>query len=104
MRLERNGPLNRDLGPRIKAAVAANAELQERDALERVGLAAAMTAALVDRGVPDATAHLASEMGVLAFKQGFAEWCEATHQADHELADYTLSALNGLRAAATSLG
>ncbi len=98
------GPMNRDLGPRMKAAVAANTELQERDALKRVGLAAAMTAALVGRGVPDSTAHLASEMGVLAFKQGFAEWCDADHQAGHDLAHYTLSALNELRAAATSLG
>ena len=98
------GPMNRDLGPRMKAAVAASTELQERDALKRVGLAAAMTAALVERSVPDLTAHLASEMGVLAFKQGFAEWCDADHQADHDLAYYTLSALNDLRAAAMSLG
>jgi AcrR family transcriptional regulator len=98
------GPVNRDLGPRMKAAVAANTELQERDALKRVGLGAAMTAALVERGVADSTAHLASEIGVLAFKQGFAEWCDADHQADHDLAHYTLSALNELRVAAISLG
>src|SRR2546427_7653567 len=41
------GPLNRELGPRLKAAGAASAELQERDALKSVSLAAAMTAALV---------------------------------------------------------
>jgi AcrR family transcriptional regulator len=98
------GPVNRDLGPRMKAAVAANTELQERDALKRVGLGAAMTAALVERGVADSTAHLASEIGVLAFKQGFAEWCDADDQADHDLAHYTLSALNELRVAAISLG
>ena len=98
------GPMNRDLGPRMKAAVAANTELQERDALKSVGLAAAMTGALVERGIPDATAHLASEMGVLAFKQGFAEWCDADQRPDHDLAGYTLSALDGLRAAAASLG
>ena len=34
------GPMNRELGPRMKAAVAASAELQERDALKSVGLAA----------------------------------------------------------------
>ena len=34
------GPMNRELGPRLKAAVAASAELQERDALKSVGLAA----------------------------------------------------------------
>ena len=66
------GPMNRELGPRLKAAVAASTELQERDALKSVGLAAAMTAALVARGVPDATAHLAAELGVLAFKRGYA--------------------------------
>ena len=45
------GPMNRELGPRLKAAVAASAELQERDALKSVGLAAAMTDALMARGV-----------------------------------------------------
>ncbi len=98
------GPMNRDLGPRMKAAVAANTELQERDALKSVGLAATMTAALVERGVPDSTADLASEMGVLAFKQGFAEWCDTDHETDHDLLHYAMSALNELRAAATSLG
>ncbi len=57
-------------GPRLKAAVAASAELQERDALKNVSLAAAMTTALLARGVPEPTAHLASEMGVLALKRG----------------------------------
>ena len=64
------GPMNRDLGPRIKAAVAASAELQERDALKSVGLGESMTTALLARGVPDATAHLAAELGLMAFKRG----------------------------------
>src|SRR5690349_1865931 len=68
------GPMNRELGPRIKAAVAASTELQERDALKSVSLAAAITAALAARGVPDVTAALAGELGVLAFKRGFSEW------------------------------
>lgn len=71
------GPTNRELGPRLKAAVAASTELQERDALKSVGLAAAMTAALIARGVPDPTAHLAGELGVLAFKRGYAQWSKA---------------------------
>ncbi|MBR7836908.1 TetR/AcrR family transcriptional regulator [Actinospica durhamensis] len=109
---------NRELGPRLKAAVAASAELQERDALKSVGLAAAMTAALVTRGVPDPTAALAGELGVLAFKRGFAAWAESgggagdqaapTSQAQHEpkreLADYLQTALDELRAASASLG
>jgi AcrR family transcriptional regulator len=97
------GPANRELGPRIKAAVAASTELQERDALKSVGLAAAMRAALVARGVPDPTAHLAAELGVLAFKQGYAKWSEA-HRADTRgLAHHALTALDDLRKATMTL-
>jgi AcrR family transcriptional regulator len=98
------GPMNRDLGPRMKAAIAASAELQERSALKSVGLAAAMTDALMARGVPDSTAHVAAELGVLAFKRGYAEWSEGDRESDHELAHHTLAALNELRAASASLG
>jgi AcrR family transcriptional regulator len=98
------GPMNRELGPRLKAAVAANTELQERDALKSVGLAAAMTTALVARGVPDPTAHLAGEMGVLAFKRGYAEWSKGERDPKDELARYTAAALDELRAASTTLG
>jgi hypothetical protein len=93
--------MNRELGPRLKAAIAANSELQERDALKSVGLAAAMTDALRARGVPDPTAHLAGELGVLAFKRGYAQWLQARH--DAALAPYTLAALEDLRAASQSL-
>jgi hypothetical protein len=96
--------MNRELGPRMKAAVAASAELQERDALKSVGLAAAMTSALIARGVPDSTAHLAGELGVLAFKRGYAEWSEGDGEAENELSYYTLEALTELRAASASLG
>ena len=98
------GPTNRELGPRLKAAVAASAELQERDALKSVGLAAAMTAALTARGVSDPTAHLAAELGVLAFKRGFARWSEGDREDGEGLASHALSALADLRAATASLG
>jgi AcrR family transcriptional regulator len=98
------GSLNRELGPRLKAAVAASAELQERDALKSVSLAAAMTTALLARGVPDPTAALASELGLLAFKRGFAAWSEADRDAQDGLAGYALAALDELRAASASLG
>jgi AcrR family transcriptional regulator len=98
------GPANRELGPRLQAAIAASAELQERHALKSVGLAAAMTTALVARGVSNPTAHLAGELGVLAFKRGFAEWSETDRDGAGELATYTLAALNELRAASASLG
>jgi hypothetical protein len=98
------GPTNRELGPRLKAAVAASAELQERDALKSVGLAAAMTTALLARGVPDPTAQLASELGVLAFKRGYARWLEGNRDVASQLAPYALSAFDELRAASAALG
>lgn len=97
------GPMNRELGPRLKAAVAASAELQERDALKSVGLAAAMTAALTARGVGDPTAQLAAELGVLAFKRGYAVWSEGDRDVDDELAPHALAALEDLRVASASL-
>jgi AcrR family transcriptional regulator len=97
------GPANRELGPRLKAAVAASTELSERDALKSVGLAAAMTSALIARGVPDPTAHLAGELGVLAFKRGYNEWSEGDRDDASGLAQYALAALDDLRTAATTL-
>jgi AcrR family transcriptional regulator len=98
------GPLNRDLGPRIKAAVAASAELQERDALKSVGLAATMTAALSERGVSEVVAQLAGELGVLAFKRGYARWSEDEVYDGGELATYALAALAELIAESRTLG
>jgi AcrR family transcriptional regulator len=98
------GPRTRDLGPRMKAAIAASTELQERDALKSVGMAQAMTAALEARGVPETTAHLASEMGMLAFKQGYTRWLEGDPTDGGGLALHALAALEGLRKATASLG
>ena len=98
------GPRNRDLGARMKAAIAASNELQERNALKSVGMAEAMTAALEARGVPETTAHLASEMGVLAFKQGYMRWSAGGPTEDDGLAPHALAALEGLRKATASLG
>ena len=98
------GPANHELGPRIKAAVAASTELQERDALKSVGMAAAMTVALVARGVPGPTAHLAAELGVLAFKRGYAEWSDGDQDDAGGLAQHALAALEDLRTATASLG
>ncbi|MBQ0854885.1 TetR/AcrR family transcriptional regulator [Streptomyces sp. BH-SS-21] len=98
------GPMNRELAPRLKAAVAASTELQERDVLKSVSLAAAMAAALTARGVPGPTAALAGELGMLAFKRGFAVWSEGDRDAEDELAGHTLAALDELRAASATLG
>jgi len=98
------GPVNRELGPRISAAIAASTELQERAVLKNVGLAAAMTEALVARGVAEPVAHLAAELGVLAFKRGFAAWTDGSSAAADPLAPHTLAALEDLREASAALG
>ena len=101
---EEMGPVNRELGPRITAAIAASTELQERAVLKNVGLAAAMTEALAARGVAEPVAHLAAELGVLAFKRGFAAWTDGSSVAADPLAPYTLAALEDLREASAALG
>lgn len=98
------GQLNRDLGPRMKAAIAASAELQERHILKSVGLAAAISTALVARGVPAVTAQVAGELGVLAFTNGYSEWSEGDRESQHPLSHYALAALDELRAASAALG
>lgn len=98
------GSVSREIGPRLRAAVAASAELQERDALKNVGLATAMTAALAARGVPDPVARLAAELGVLAFKRGYAEWSGSDRDDGTGLAPHALAALEDLRAATALLG
>src|SRR3954447_9331201 len=96
------GPRNRELGPRIGAAIAASAELQARDALKQVGLAAAMADALRARGVPDPTARLAAELAGLAFKTSFARWIDPDNQ--QEMAELTRAAVHELHAATAQLG
>ena len=75
-----------DGGTCESSGAAASAELHERYALKSVSLAAAMTTALVARGVPEPTAAIAGELGALAFKRGYAEWFEDDHDAKDELA------------------
>jgi AcrR family transcriptional regulator len=94
---------NRELGPRLQAAVAASTELQERDALKQVGLAAAMTAALRARGVPDPAAGLAAELGVLAFKTAYARWSETETETDQRLGELARATLYELHAVSTQL-
>jgi AcrR family transcriptional regulator len=94
-------PFNRELAPRLGAAIAASAELQERDALKQVGLAAAMTEALRARGIPDPSASLAAELGVLAFKTAYARWSRPGNE--QGLAELGHTALHELHAATTEL-
>ncbi|HWD60914.1 MAG TPA: TetR/AcrR family transcriptional regulator, partial [Humibacter sp.] len=65
---------NRDLSPRLNAAIEANEELRTRDAMKSIGMAAAIADALMRRHVPGPTAQVAAELGVLAFKVGYRRW------------------------------
>ncbi|MFJ6845323.1 TetR/AcrR family transcriptional regulator [Streptomyces griseoluteus] len=95
---------NRELSPLLHAAIEANEELQERNALKSIGMAAAMVGALKQRDVHEATAQVAAELGVLAFKLGFTRWADpARDDAPGELATLTLAALDELLAAAQRL-
>jgi AcrR family transcriptional regulator len=96
------GPMNRELGPRLKAAIAASAELQERQALKSVGLAAAISDALAVRGVDRNAARVAAELGVAAFGRGFTEWSESDRD-EPTPARAIRAALAEMRAALASL-
>lgn len=95
-------PEQREFGPRLRTVVSEHPELQERDALKRAGLAAAMTEALQKRGVPETTASLAAELGVRAFHEAFARWIEPGNR--RTFPELAREVLDELRAAAGALG
>jgi AcrR family transcriptional regulator len=65
-----------------QTVIAANAELQERELIKFASLAAAMAAALRQRGVGDPAASLAAEAGIAVFKIAFERWVNDTNQRD----------------------
>ena len=91
----------REFSARLRALIAAHAELQERSASKHLGLVAATSAALQKRGVPELTADLAAELGLRAFDRGFAQWADpASHQ---PLTEFTRQSLDEIRAATATL-
>jgi AcrR family transcriptional regulator len=94
-------PERRDLGRKMQGAIAASGELQERDTLKRVGLATAITDALKRRGVPDPTASLAAEIGILALRTAHARWSDPTNR--QELAVLARQSLQQLQTASAAL-
>jgi AcrR family transcriptional regulator len=69
-------PARREFGARRRAVIAANPELQEREALKGLGLIASMAGALKRRGVPELTASVAAELGALAWKIAYEHWSD----------------------------
>lgn len=92
----------REFGPRLLAVIADNPELQERSTFKSSALAAALAGALRKRGVPDLTASLAAELGVLAYHRAFEQWVDPAGQ--ETFPELARRALDELRAATATLG
>lgn len=71
-----------DIARLRNAVVSANPELRERELIKLAELAAAMAAALRDRGVPELAATLAAESGIVVYRVSFARWITAPGQSD----------------------
>lgn len=67
---------------RRQAVIAANPELQEREALKNLGLTASMAKALMERGVPEVTARVTAELGALASRIAYERWSASTGDED----------------------
>jgi len=66
----------RDGARQRQGAIAAHAELQERELKKLAALAAAMAEALRGRGVTEPSASLAAEAGIAVFRIAFARWID----------------------------
>ena len=87
-------PARREFVARRRAVIAANPELQEREALKALGLTASMSDALKRRGVSDLTAQVASQLGSLGWKIAYDRWIDAPDGEDFgEIARRTLGEL-----------
>ena len=72
----------REYAQQRQAAIAANAELQERELIKLASLSAALAGTLRRRGVPDPAASLAAEAGIAVFRVAFERWTSETGQPD----------------------
>jgi AcrR family transcriptional regulator len=86
---------------RIRAQIVeANPELQERELIKLQSLAAAITVALVQRGVSENAAILAAQAGVTVFHVAFAHWVQQDDPtAFRRLMDESLEELRSVTAA-----
>lgn len=84
-------PQRYEVATQRRAVIADHSELQERELLKRARFASAMSDALRARGTDEATARLASEIGVLAFMTAYQRWAEpGNHASFSELAQVAL--------------
>ena len=90
-------PARREFVARRRAVIAANPELQEREALKGLGLTASMTEALRRRCVPDLTACVAADLGALAMTIAYERWSDTTD--DDDFGEVARRALDEVQAA-----
>jgi AcrR family transcriptional regulator len=85
---------------RRHAVIAANPELQEREALKGLALTDAMAQALQRRNVPPMTARVAAELGALAFATAMDRWTDSRDtQAFTDVARQAFNEMNAAVAA-----
>jgi AcrR family transcriptional regulator len=93
-------PARREFVARRRAVIAANPELQEREALKALSLTTSMIDALKQRGVSDLTAHVASQLGSLVWKITYDRWIDAPDREDFgQIARRTVRELRAASAA-----
>ena len=90
-------PARREFVARRRAVIAANPELQEREALKGLGLTASMSDALRRRGVPDLTSCVAAYLAALAWKIAYERWSDPASGDD--FSDVARRALGDVQAA-----
>lgn len=95
-------PLRHQIAPLRRSVVAANSELRERELLKLARLVTVLTDALRARGTDETVAHLAAEIGMLAFGIAFARW--SSLDAFTPFGPIVDSALEELLTTATTLG
>jgi len=83
-----------------QAIIAANSDLQERELIKLIRLAAAGAEALRGRGVADPAASLAAEAGIAVLRIAFEEW--ASGPAGQDLHRLLADGLTELKAVAQS--
>jgi AcrR family transcriptional regulator len=94
-------PERKEYESRRRTVIAANPELQEREALKTLALTASMSEALERRGIPDLTARVAAELGKLALSIAYQRWNELADGA--EFGELVRVALDELQAASSLL-
>ncbi|MEU8324265.1 TetR family transcriptional regulator [Nonomuraea sp. NPDC048881] len=78
-----------------QAVIAANPELQERELAKLASLVSTLDRALQERGLDSATAALAAEIGIAAFKVAFERWIDDPDQ--HALVQHIRETLDATR-------